>query len=185
MFGSRYPCPCGLGHQPWLLPVRRSGGSVWTVDLFACGVEVRRWEGIGVGPGERLTWRTETNPILAPLGRWKLANKWITEARKRLLGSRRPEVKVDPVISDGRPALTAFLTEVEAGEGLTRERSVLMLAWDEAGMRVGLKDEAMGGWLWRQCQTLQEGLQALEEALAGGTARWGGSGGHGGRRRAK
>lgn len=98
-------------------------------------------------------------------GSHAMVNKYITAVRQRAAASGKGACELDPCISQGRPAVTAFLTETDGGEGKVRERSVLMLAADEGGLRVGLKASEFNGWVWRTAATLQEGLDALEKAL--------------------
>ncbi len=97
-----------------------------------------------------------------------MASKWIAAAVAAAVPSKRAKVRIDPVITDKRPALTDFLTEVDDGNGGTRELSVLMVTVTEGGLRVGLKDEAAGGWCWREGDTLSDCLNAIEKALQSG-----------------
>jgi hypothetical protein len=96
-----------------------------------------------------------------------VANKYIAAAKAKQPGATKA-IPVDAEIGADRPALTEYLTSTEgATKGATRDRSVLMLCWEEGGVRVGLKDDDAGGWCWRQGATLQEALDSLEAALAG------------------
>jgi len=94
-----------------------------------------------------------------------MVNKYITAVKQRSATAGKASCECDPAIAEGRPALTAFLTETDAGDGRVRERSVLMVCVDEAGTRVGLKASEFNGWIWRTARTLTEGLDAVEKAL--------------------
>lgn len=98
----------------------------------------------------------------------RMASKWIAAA----IGKRAKRTKVidalDPVISEGRPALTEFMTELEGVKGTQREPSILMISASMDGLKVGLKDDEAGGWVWRVGDNLHEALDAIEKALQSG-----------------
>jgi hypothetical protein len=104
-----------------------------------------------------------------------VASKYIDQLQKKTKKITKACERLDPVLSEGRPALTDFMTEMEGQGGKEREPSALMICASSEGLRVGLKDEEMGGWLWRQGESLKGCLDAIEEALAGGTAKFGGA----------
>jgi len=78
----------------------------------------------------------------------------------------------DPVLYKDRPALREYMTSLEGPGGECREPSVLMIALGEDGIRCGLKDEAAGGWLWREGSSLAKCLDALEKCLADGSGKF-------------
>lgn len=94
-----------------------------------------------------------------------MVSKYIAAVRAKSKGRGAGTCECDPAIAEGRPALTAFLCETDGGEGKVRERSVLMVAIDEGGVRAGLKDADLGGWVWRQGKSLKDALDAIEAAL--------------------
>jgi hypothetical protein len=110
-------------------------------------------------------------------------SKWLAKA----VAAVKTKTTVGPAGSlglfEGRPALEEFMRLLEDDEGLGRDPSVLMVAVSAAGLRVGLKDEASGGWLWREGDDLAGGLDALEKALQGGRADFRAAGGQGRKRK--
>jgi len=107
-----------------------------------------------------------------PVALGGLMNKYLRAVREKAKAVRKGSVSAADLLGDKRPALTAFMTELDAGEGQERELSALMVIPGPDGFKVGLKDEDAGGWLWRSGNTVTEALDAMEEALADGTARF-------------
>ncbi len=105
-------------------------------------------------------------------GGYAVASKWISAAVGRQSGKPDGPPRLDQGLYGGRPALTDFMTDEDAGEGRVRELSVLMVCASPGGVRVGLKDSTAGGWLWREAASLQEGLDAIEKALQAGNVLW-------------
>ena len=99
--------------------------------------------------------------------------RYISAARAQLAALANKVSDLDPAISHERPALTEFMTCCETEEGGVRELSVLMVVAGTDGLRVGLRDDDMGGWLWRTGSTLSDCLDALEVTLQDGSGRWG------------
>lgn len=108
----------------------------------------------------------------AVLGEETMPSKWIAAA----VSAAEQQVKVgsptDPVMYKDRPALYDYMTELLDGDGKGREPSVLMVTVSAVGMRVGLKDAASGGWLWREAATLVKCLDAIETVLQAGNVQW-------------
>ncbi len=112
-------------------------------------------------PRRRFEWR-----LLA--GERPMALKWIKAALAKRKTAKATALPADDLICKGRPALTEFMTETEGPSGGYREPSAIMFSFSERGVRVGLKDDDMGGWCWREGSTFQEGLDAVEKALQAG-----------------
>lgn len=102
----------------------------------------------------------------------KMASKWISAALGKAKKRTRVNDEGDAFLFEKRPALRDFMTELAVEGGEVRELSVLMIAVAEDGLRVGLKDEAAGGWLWRSAGTVSAALDAIEKALQSGEARF-------------
>lgn len=89
----------------------------------------------------------------------------------------------DKVLFVDRPALAEFMGLVVDDDGQGREPSVLMVCLTATGVRVGLKDDQAGGWLWREADTLLKCLNSIESALVSGNVTWAVPGGHRGKKR--
>jgi hypothetical protein len=111
-----------------------------------------------------------------------VASKWITAAVVKRGRAKVLACSTDVDLFKDRPALRDFMTELESEEGKARETSVLMVAISDSGVRVGLKDDDAGGWLWREEVTFQKALNAIEKALQSGNVVWSVPGGRGGRK---
>ena len=147
-------------------------GKRWAVDWTpweVCVASVSRAGGID---GFTILETEGVTYTQAFMGGERMASKWIAKAvtkrTKRTTVSDRPHEE----LFGKRPALRDFMVELEAGEGDSREPSVLMVVITEDGVRVGLKDDGAGGWLWRVADSFAEGLDAIEKALQSGTAKW-------------
>jgi hypothetical protein len=101
-----------------------------------------------------------------------MAAKFITSARAAAAKRETVSSVDDPALFDGRPALREFMTLVDLGEGEVREVSPLMITIREEGVAVGIKETDEGRWLWRTGESLQDALDALEEALVDPKANW-------------
>jgi hypothetical protein len=99
---------------------------------------------------------------------------FVQAAKARVAGRGADGLEVDSLLVAGRPALREFICSTVDGAGGVRERSVLMICVEDDGLRVGLKDQSLGGWCWRMASTFEDGLTALDQALRDGTARFGG-----------
>jgi len=102
-------------------------------------------------------------------------NKYIKAAENAASGNGTRFQVEDEWLFSKRPALREYMTSLEAAGGGVREASVLMVCVGDDGFRVGIKDEDQGGWLWRVGEKYSEALNALEQALASGKARFGGA----------
>lgn len=102
-----------------------------------------------------------------------VASKWITAATVKVKKRTRVGPGTDPVLFAKRPALCDFMSETEGSEGVVRDVSPLMVVTADYGVRVGLKDDPSGGWLWRSADTFTEALDAIERALESGEAKFG------------
>jgi hypothetical protein len=157
-------------------------GGFYLVESCQYGVSVSFYV-----KGERFplstTWfDTQGSPWIGVRSKASMVSKYIQAVRAAAGKVQKGERSLDPVIGDKRPALTAFMTDSDAGGGKVRELSALMMAVGDDGLRVGLKDDDMGGWCWRSGATLADALDALETALASGEARFGGAKGRGGKK---
>lgn len=108
------------------------------------------------------------------LGEYRMASKYLKQAIGKRENKTRLQKAGDPFLVKERPALAEFLLELESEPGKPREPSVLMIAMSEDGVRVGLKDEDAGGWLWREGITVADALDTLEKALQAGNCKWSG-----------
>jgi hypothetical protein len=112
-----------------------------------------------------------------------MASKWIQAAVKQAVGGESRLTGNEPFLFKDRPALADFMTETEHEDGSQREPSVLMVCISTDGIRVGLKDDDAGGWLWRVEDTLVKALNAIEKALQSGNVKWSKPGGQRGKRK--
>lgn len=104
-----------------------------------------------------------------------VATKYIKAAVAAAKGKGLALEADDKVLFDKRPALTEFMSSLEGAGGEVREPSVLMVCLHADGVRVGLKDDDAGGWLWRVGDSFSQALDAIEKALVDGTAKFGGA----------
>lgn len=110
-----------------------------------------------------------------------LVSRYIKQA---IESQKEPDEDLPP--SDGRwfherPALLEFMTCRRHEDGTPRELSVVMVCVSDVGMRVGLKDDDAGGWLWREETTVEKALNAIEKALQSGNVKWSVPGGRTGK----
>lgn len=98
----------------------------------------------------------------------KMASKWIKAAVAKRSKVKPGALPMDAALGLSRPALTDFMTELEAEPGRAREPSALMIVCTPDGVRAGLKDDDAGGWCWREGGTLAAALDAIEAALQAG-----------------
>lgn len=167
---------CGrLGSPVYLLGQRWHGGRLYVVEWNSRGLAVSEFPDEGQRASMVRFWARQ-GPWFQPHARvMSVVNKYIAALRAGKAKKVMAGGVVDPAVGDKRPALTALMTEVDDGTKVPRERSVLMVAVADDGMRVGVKDDDLGGWLWRTGKTVQEALDAIERALQDGTAVFGGS----------
>lgn len=130
---------------------------------------------VSVGESPYTRWFVADVPAVflgRPEAMRQLMNKYLRAVREKASTGRKGTVSVADLLGDKRPAIAAFMTDLDAGEGQERELSALMVIPGPDGFRVGLKDEESGGWLWRAGTTVTEALDAMEEALVDGTGRF-------------
>lgn len=101
-------------------------------------------------------------------GERAMASKWIKAAVARKAKTKPGALPMDAALGANRPALTDFMTELDADGGKVREPSALMIVCTADGVRAGLKDDDAGGWCWREGVTLANALDAIEAALQAG-----------------
>jgi hypothetical protein len=154
---------------------QRLRGLLWTVRASNSGIEVNA---VTYGcHSEAMTFWFPRQKYW----RWFMGKKegdgrkYILAARALVSNGSTDKFGIDPVIGGNRPALTEFMTCCEVGDGEIRETSVLMICAGVDGIRCGLKDEDLGGWMWRTGETLAEALDSIEVALSDGGARFTGS----------
>jgi len=99
-------------------------------------------------------------------------NKYIRAAVASEQGPSFVAGESDAWLFGKRPALCEYMTSLEGAGGEVREPSVIMVCCGEDGIRVGLKDDGAGGWLWKTAEGLAKGLDAIEKDLAAGTAKF-------------
>lgn len=109
--------------------------------------------------------------------------KWLAQATRKVVKRTEIGPKGSCGIFEGRPALEEFMRSIEGADGTGREPSAVMFALSDDGVRVGLKDDDQGGWLWREGDSLQGGLDSIEKALQSGAAVF--KGPQGGKRQKK
>lgn len=165
-----------LSQGPWrLLGSRHDKGYVWEVYSYADGVCVFRTDKVRSGECSWHYFQRTTEVSDMWLSNGAVVNKYIQAVKAKAKKGSKGSVTGDPFLCQGRPALTAFLTETGADEKDVRELSALMVAHEADGVRVGLKDDDCGGWLWRGGKDLAAALDAIEKALTDGTALFGGA----------
>jgi hypothetical protein len=153
------------------------------VTVYRGSVRVRRTTFRGFGEEKAVEVASGVSYTEAYCGGIAMVSKWIAAAvtsQNKVTSVRKVD---EPVLFKDRPALKDFMVELEGEKGKPREPSVLMIAVSADGMRVGLKDEGAGGWLWREATDLAGCLDAIEKALQGGNVVWAVPGGRGGRKR--
>jgi hypothetical protein len=163
-------------------PMRR-WGRWWVVTTWCGKVRVRETSFRGRPMSDAREVADGVSYTEAMIGGLTMASKWIAAAVAAAQKHTTVRAVDEPVLFKGRPALKDFMVELEGEKGKPREPSVLMVAVSADGMRVGLKDEAAGGWLWREATTLEGCLDAIEKALQAGNVQWAVPGGRGGRRK--
>src|ERR1700722_1981019 len=163
-------------------PLRR-WGRWWVVTFYRRTVRVyeSNWKGTMLrGPLVEAAAESFTEAYVGGVG---MASKWIAAAVTAASKVTTVRAVDEPVLFAKRPALRDFMCELEAEKGKPREPSVLMVCVSADGMRVGLKDDQAGGWLWREASTLEGCLDAIEKALQSGNVQWAVPGGRNGRKR--
>lgn len=112
-----------------------------------------------------------------------MASQWISKAVSQQKQTQQSLKSDDKTIFHERPAIAEFMTLIVDDEGVAREPSVLMVCATANGIRLGLKDDTAGGWLWREADTFIKALNAIEAALQSGDVRWAIPGGRNGKKR--
>jgi hypothetical protein len=160
------------GSRQWDAGWFRREGASFTIELAAGQLMVSSW----CNYGGMLDWT-----VLTPYSRGSeafqrevrsMASKWIQAAVREAEGAVPELSAADPALFKDRPALAEFMTVTQHDNGTEREPSVLMVVISADGVRVGLKDDAAGGWLWRVEDTFQRALGAIEKALQAGNVKW-------------
>lgn len=160
----------------------RRGQTFW-VDELDYGVAVTK---CGNGRGEFewvVRFRFEHIDYSHPCGVESQVSQFIARAIAKKEPAAVSMPATDNVLFKDRPALAEFMTLVIDDEGNGREPSVLMVAITPTAVRVGLKDDQAGGWLWREADTFQKALTAIDNALQAGNVTWAVPGGRNGKRR--
>lgn len=163
----------------------RRRGVTYYVEVLDTGVTVSVWR----RRDDSLVWlerfQLETIDWATLSGEESVMGQWIQKAVGRRAEAPKAYPAYDEWLYKGRPAIQEFMTELQAGKGEAREPSVLMICPAAAGIRVGLKDEGAGGWLWREAKTVAEALDSIEAALQSGNVVWAVPGGKGNKNRGK
>jgi len=154
----------------WTLGDRWMYGRRWIVEITRLAATVYQAEGGRFEVADRFGLSGLTLDVLHNPEAY--VAKWIAAAVVKASKKTRLLAGIDPFIAKGRPAIEEFMLELESSPGEPREPSILMITVSENGLRVGLKDEGAGGWLWREADSLAEALDAIEKALQSGKVRW-------------
>lgn len=151
------------------------GGSRYYIDMGSNAVTVQKFP---AGTTDEIEWgvclRFRRASFVDCEEFPSMASKWIQAAVKAAGKVKAAKIKTDVLLHEKRPALADFMTELEGPDGGEREPSCLMIAMTEDGVRAGLKDDDMGGWLWRSGDSVEECLDAIEKALQGPSPKFGG-----------
>lgn len=78
----------------------------------------------------------------------------------------------DDLLMQQYPAMLEYLTLGVWGDGSARERSTLLVLWEEGVWKVCLNDRACGRSLWASGATCNDALEALEARLTDPAADW-------------
>jgi hypothetical protein len=158
-------------------------GRRYLIEEFDWGLAVSEWS----LDGQEHIWSSHFRFVRFdyghPSGVDVMASQWISKAITTQKQGKQSLPATDKAIFADRPALTEFMTLLVDDEGLARAPSVLMIIPTATGLKIGLKDDMADGWLWREAETLQKGLNAIEAALQSGDVRWSPSGGKNGKKR--
>lgn len=119
-------------------------------------------------------WRLSPEELGTERRDYAMASKYLASALANRKSKDRIDGFDDAAMFKDRPALQEFMTVVTKDDGKPRETSALMVVVTTDGIKVGLKDDEAGGWMWRTADTMQKALTAIEKALAGGEAVFGG-----------
>lgn len=182
--GSAITYPVGLVKETlWSSNVYFRRGGRYRVTV--------KWDGVSVAKEDSsghesiwVEWFPQTEFGYADLcGEESMASKYISAAVGR--NDPRPNslCVADKVLFVDRPAMAEFMGLVVDDDGQGREPSVLMVTLTATGVRVGLKDDQAGGWLWREADTFLRALNAIESALVSGNVTWAIPGGNRGKKR--
>jgi hypothetical protein len=128
-------------------------------------------------------WLADTTRTEAVLAGRSVVAKWLGKVTAAKTKATRAGGGHDDWLYKNRPALEEYMTELFTPSGDGRDLAVLMVCVSDEGFRIGLKDEAEGGWLWREAGTVAEGLDSIEKALQSGKAKFAAPGGTRGKRR--
>lgn len=158
-------------------------GEHFYIEELDWGVCVSKWDNRGTECIWAARFRHERFEWQHPSGVDFMASQWIARAVAKKEPSARGLNTSDKALYGDRPALAEFMTLIVDDEGHAREPSVLMICATATGVRVGLKDDEAGGWLWREADTFQKALNAIESALQSGNVAWAVPGGRNGRKR--
>jgi hypothetical protein len=142
---------------------RERGGQRWAIDCWSISTRSWLWTVLFI-PHDVLTYRYQRGKFMA--------SKWLTAATVVAECKTAVAAASDPALFKARPAMFEFMSELEASPGVPRELSILMVALTDQGVRCGLKEEAVGGWLWRTGVTLSAALDAIEASLQSGKPDW-------------
>lgn len=154
------------------------GSEVWRAEWDRVAVQVTCWDrsvgGITFVTSFVRAWENERRVDTFE----GMLMKYIQLAKAAAKAEKVEDKWADDFLTVDRPALKEFMGSSVDGDGHPREPSVLMVVRESGQYRVGLKDEQLGGWLWRVGDDLDFALDAIESALADGSARFS-SGGNG------
>lgn len=86
--------------------------------------------------------------------------------------SRAPLAAVAPAVEGEFPALVQFATDPAYDDGKPRETGTFMVCVGDGRWRVLLRERSLRYEAWLSGETLQECLQAAENALRGNSVEW-------------
>lgn len=174
-------------------PVGLLPGTLWSYRIyFRHGRRFSitlRWDGIEVCEegkrGEAALWSYFYPKTLFTYeelsGERNMASRYISKAVAQAKPGEQRLPTTDPTLFKDRPALAEYMGLLVDDEGVGREPSVLMIVVRPDAIRVGLKDDDSGGWVWREAETFCKALNSLESVLASGAVVWSIPGGKGGK----
>jgi len=158
-------------------------GRRYLIEEFDWGLAVSEWSNDGMEHLWSVHFRYARFDYSHPSGEQFMASQWISKAITQQKQGKQSLPATDKAIYQDRPAITEFMTLLVDDEGIARSPSVLMIIPTATGLKVGLKDDNADGWLWREAETIQKGLNAIEAALQSGDVRWAPAGGKQGKKR--
>lgn len=181
--------------EEWMSPVRPGvrwrneigwfyrRGRVYLIEEFDWGLAIGEWSRNRQDHIWSEHFRYARFDYSNPSGVEAMASQWIAKAVSKQAPGKQCNKGEDPTLFRDRPAIQEFMTLIVDDEGVAREPSVLMVCATATGVRIGLKDDDAGGWVWREADTFVKALNAIEAALQSGDVKWAIPGGRNGKKK--